>query len=327
MEYFGSFSFRKLKEEIIGDGNKTRQQVEELLTVRITIDLLSFFTRKNQRKASASNSGSGITQPLPLPLPLPLPEKKHIILKINKNKQNQRCLIIQTPQSYCNTTGKRKRDAETENWVPEKPNPPRNRNRNAENEEDWVPEKPNPPKKRPPDPNPKPNLKPNAPTLPNPPPDLPLHFKNRINAMNGTQLVLIIQKPLSDTVVNIHNSRLSIPLSQIKPQDFLTEDEIKDFDKHNKIMEEVPFIDPSGEVNTMTLTQWDMRKPSGTKSSSYILRTNWNKVLKANLKTTSELKAKRVIQIWSFRRQVGDEQQLGLALVVLNTEGEGSSSS
>ncbi|GMY38855.1 b3 domain-containing protein [Fagus crenata] len=92
-------------------------------------------------------------------------------------------------------------------------------------------------------------------------------------------------------------------------------------------MEEVPFIDPSGEVNTMTLTQWDMRKPSGTKSSSYILRTNWNKVLKANLKTTSELKAKRVIQIWSFRRQVGDEQQLGLALVVLNTEGEGSSSS
>ena len=80
----------------------------------------------------------------------------------------------------------------------------------------------------------------------------------------------------------------------------------------------------------MTLTQWDIRKPSGTKSSSYILRTNWNKVLKANLKTTSELKAKRVIQIWSFRRrvvgQVGDEQQLGLALVVLNTEGEGSNS-
>uniref|UniRef100_A0A2N9ENJ4 B3 domain-containing protein n=1 Tax=Fagus sylvatica TaxID=28930 RepID=A0A2N9ENJ4_FAGSY len=198
--------------------------------------------------------------------------------------------------------------------------------RDAETE-DWVPEKPNPPKKRPPDLNPKPNLKPNAPTLPNPPPDLPLHFKNRINAMNGTQLVLIIQKPLTDTDVNIHNSRLSIPLSQIKPQDFLTEDEIKDFDKHNKVMEEVPFIDPSGEVNTMTLTQWDIRKPSGTKSSSYILRTNWNKVLKANLKTTSELKAKRVIQIWSFRRQVGDEQQLGLALVVLNTEGEGSSSS
>ncbi|GMY38900.1 b3 domain-containing protein [Fagus crenata] len=91
-------------------------------------------------------------------------------------------------------------------------------------------------------------------------------------------------------------------------------------------MEEVPFIDPSGEVNIMTLTQWDIRKPSGTKSSSYILRTNWNKVLKENLKT-SELKAKRVIQIWSFRRRVGDEQQLGLALVVLNTEGEGSSSS
>uniref|UniRef100_A0A2N9GNZ3 B3 domain-containing protein n=1 Tax=Fagus sylvatica TaxID=28930 RepID=A0A2N9GNZ3_FAGSY len=266
MEDFGSFSFRKLKEEIIGDGNKTRQQVEELLAVRITIDFLCLCL-----------------------LPLPLPEKKPIILKINKNKQNQRCLIIQTPQSYCNTTGKRKRDAETEDWVPEKPNPPRNRNRNAENEEDWVPEKPNPPKKRPPDPN----LKPNAPTLPNPPPDLPLHFKNRINAMNGTQLVLIIQKPLTDTDVNIHNSRLSIPLSQIKPQDFLTEDEIKDFDKHNKVMEEVPFIDPSGEVNTMTLTQWDMRKPSGTKSSSYILRTNWNKVLKANLKTTSELKAKK----------------------------------
>ncbi|GMY38854.1 hypothetical protein FCV25MIE_34098 [Fagus crenata] len=222
MEYFGSFSFKKLKEEIIGDGNKTRQQVEELLTVRIMIDLLNFFARKNQRKASASNSGSGITQPLPLPLPLSLPEKKPIILKINKNKQNQRSLIIQTPQSYCNTTGKRKRDAETEDWVPETPNPPRNRNRNAENEEDWVPEKPNPPKKRPPDPNPKPNLKPNAPTLPNPPPDLPLHFKNdRINAMNGTQLVLIIQKPLTDTDVNIHNSRLSITFKPDQTSRFL----------------------------------------------------------------------------------------------------------
>jgi hypothetical protein len=92
--------------------------------------------------------------------------------------------------------------------------------------------------------------------------------------------------------VNIHNSRLSIPLSQIKPQDFLIKKEIEDLDEQNP-MEEVPFIDPSGEVNTMTLTQWDMPKPSGTKSSSYILRTNWN----------------------------------GLALVVLNTEGEGSSSS
>jgi hypothetical protein len=195
--------------------------VEDLLTERVMIDLLNFFARKNQRKApaSASNHGSGFTRPLPLPLP----EKKPIILNINRNKQNPRCLIIQTPQSYCNTTGKRKRDAETE---------------------DWVPEKPNPPKKRPPDLNPKPNLKPNAPTLPNPPPDLPLHFKNRISAMNGSQLVLIIQKPLTDTDVNIHNSRLSIPLSQIKPQDFLTEDEIKDFDKHNRVMEEVPFIDP-----------------------------------------------------------------------------------
>jgi hypothetical protein len=311
MEDFGSFE--RLKEEVTGDGNKTRQQVEDLLTERVMINLLNFLARKNQRKASASafNSGSGFTRPLPLPLP----EKKPIILKITKNKQNQRSLIIQTPQSNCNTTGKRKGDAETEDWVPETPNTPRNRN--AENEEDWVPEKPNPPKKRPPDPHPKPNLKPNAPTPPNPPPDLPLHFKNRINAMNGTQLVLIIQKPLTDTDVNIHNSRLSIPLSQIKPQDFLTEDEIEGFDKHDKVMEEVPFIDPSGEVHSMTLTQWDMRKPSGTKSSSYVLRTNWNKVLKANLKTTSELKAKRVIQIWSFRRQVGDEQQLGLALVVL----------
>jgi hypothetical protein len=207
MEDFGSF--KRLKEEVTGDGNKTRQQVEDLLTERVMIDLLNFFARKNQRKApaSASNSGSGFR----LPLPLPLPDKKPIILNINRNKQNPRCLIIQTPQSYCNTTGKRKRDAETEDWVPEKPNPPRNRNTNAENEEDWVPEKPNPPKKRPPDLNPKPNLKPNAPTLPNPPPDLPLHFKNRINAMNGTQMVLIIQKPLTDTDVNIHNSRLSIP--------------------------------------------------------------------------------------------------------------------
>ena len=282
-----SGSFKKLIEEIIGDGNKNRQQVLELLTHRVFINFILFCATKN------AASRSGFTRPLPVPKKSET--KQPIILKIKSplpnNKQNQCCLLTKPPQTHCN--GKRKRKAENGDWVLDKPK----------------------------------KTKLDAPTLPNPPPDLPLYFKNRINAMNGTQLVLIIQKPLTDTDVNIHNSRLSIPLSQIKPQDFLTEDEIRDFDKHNKIMEQVPFIDPSGEVNTMTLTQWDMPKPSGTKSSSYILRTNWNKVLKANLKTTSELNAKRVIQIWSFQRQVGDEQQLSLALVVLNTEGEGSSSS
>uniref|UniRef100_A0A2N9ENJ1 Uncharacterized protein n=1 Tax=Fagus sylvatica TaxID=28930 RepID=A0A2N9ENJ1_FAGSY len=235
MEDFGSF--KRLKEEVTGDGNKTRQQVEDLLTERVMINLLNFLARKNQRKASASafNSGRGMQR-----------------LRIGFQRHQT------TP-----------------------------RNRNAENEEDWVPEKPNPPKKRPPDPHPKPNLKPNAPTPPNPP------------SKPTTRLASAFQES--------HQRNEWNPI----------EDEIKGFDKHDKVMEEVPFIDPSGEVNTMTLTQWDMRKPSGTKSSSYILRTNWNKVLKANLKTTSELKAKRVIQIWSFRRQVGDEQQLGLALVVL----------
>ncbi|KAK9984797.1 hypothetical protein SO802_034322 [Lithocarpus litseifolius] len=60
----------------------------------------------------------------------------------------------------------------------------------------------------------KPKLNPTLP-LSNPSPKLPQNFQNIIDTMGGTQLVLVIQKPLTKTDLNRHNARLSMPLSQI----------------------------------------------------------------------------------------------------------------
>ncbi|XP_059434150.1 putative B3 domain-containing protein At2g27410 isoform X2 [Corylus avellana] len=161
--------------------------------------------------------------------------------------------------------------------------------------------------------------KPDMPTLPNPPPDLPEEFKNRIEAMGGRQVVLVIQKALYDTDLKKNNSRLSIPLRQIKG-DFLGDDERESLAQQNEL--NVPFIEPSHKVNNMILRQWDMPKESGKTCSTYVLRTNWNEVSQEN-----GLRPKDVVQVWSFR--VDNEQKLCLALVVVSRRGgnEGGSSS
>jgi hypothetical protein len=158
------------------------------------------------------------------------------------------------------------------------------------------------------------------PSLPNPPPDLPEEFKNRIEAMGGRRLVLVIQKPLYNTDLKKNNSRLSIPLRQIKG-DFLRDDEREYLAQQNEM--KVPFMEPSHKVNNMILRQWDMPKESGKICSTYVLRTNWNEVSQEN-----GLGPKDVVQVWSFR--VGNKQKLCLALVVVSrcggNEGAGSSS-
>ncbi|XP_059434080.1 B3 domain-containing protein At2g31420-like [Corylus avellana] len=157
------------------------------------------------------------------------------------------------------------------------------------------------------------------PTLPNPPPDLPEEFRNRIEAMGGRQVVLVIQKALYDTDLKKNNSRLSIPLRQIEG-DFLRDDERESLIQQNEM--KVSFIEPSHKVNNMILRQWDMRKDSGKTCSQYVLRTFWNEVSQEN-----GLGLKDVVQVWSFR--VDNEQKLCLALVVVSRCGgnEGESSS
>lgn len=79
-------------------------------------------------------------------------------------------------------------------------------------------------------------------------------------------------------------------------------------------------MEPSNTVYTMVLRQWDMPKKSGKKSSSYVLRSNWNNVVAAN-----DLKINTVVQIWSF--QVADKENLCMALVVVDGGGNKTSGS
>jgi hypothetical protein len=148
-----------------------------------------------------------------------------------------------------------------------------------------------------------------VPAVPNPPPDLPEDLKNRIKAVGRTEVIMVIQKRLTDTDLNQYHNRLSMPFGKID-RGFLREEE-RDLLAKQNIME-VPFMEPSRAVSTMILRQWDMGKKSGRTSSMYVLRTNWKDVAENN-----KLKANDVVQVWSFR--VGGEQQLlGLALVVVS---------
>ncbi|KAK9988847.1 hypothetical protein SO802_029086 [Lithocarpus litseifolius] len=151
-------------------------------------------------------------------------------------------------------------------------------------EEDQIEEKP--PKK--------PKLNPALPRS-NPSPKLPQNFQNMMDTMGGTQLVLVIQKPLTKTDLNRHNARLSMPLSQINGS-FLREAEREYLDQQQAM--EVPFMEASGKVNKIVLRQWDMPKESGKKSSCYVLIKSWNEVVEKN---DLGRKLKQVIQIWSFR--------------------------
>jgi hypothetical protein len=143
-------------------------------------------------------------------------------------------------------------------------------------------------------------------TLPMPPPDFPEELKERIKALggSGTQVELVIQKAIYDSDLRPNNNRLSMPFKQIN-EGFLREEERKDLAKRKAMT--VPFIEPSGKCEEMTLKQWDMPKKTGKTSSTYVLITHWNKVVQAN-----GLGLKDVVQVWSFRV----EQKLCLALVV-----------
>ncbi|KAK9989098.1 hypothetical protein SO802_029337 [Lithocarpus litseifolius] len=93
----------------------------------------------------------------------------------------------------------------------------------------------------------KPKLNPTLP-LSNLSPKLPQNFQNIIDTMGGTQLVLVIQKPLTKTDLNRHNARLSMPLSQINGS-FLREAEREYLDQQQAM--EVLFMEPSGKGRTM----------------------------------------------------------------------------
>ncbi|KAF3440452.1 hypothetical protein FNV43_RR18736 [Rhamnella rubrinervis] len=126
-------------------------------------------------------------------------------------------------------------------------------------------------------------------------PNLPTRFVNRIQAMGGSKVMLVIEKNLFKTDLDKGHNRLSIPCSQIK-NEFLSQEEkmalrtMQSDGKHHQGMD-VPVIEPCLDLSTLCLKKWDFNS-----SSSYVLIKNWNNVADKN-----NLKLKMTVQLWSFR--------------------------
>nr|XP_029150503.1 B3 domain-containing protein At1g05920 [Arachis hypogaea] len=137
------------------------------------------------------------------------------------------------------------------------------------------------------------------------PSELPQNFKN-FSDMGGSRITLLIEKTLYHSNLNPRQNRLSIPSQQDK--DFLLPTELEILEEKKGI--KVKLIQPSLETTELTLIKWFMHKgPESEKVSiSYILRSNWVKVAKAN-----NLEKDDVVQVWSFRV----DEKLCMAIVKL----------
>ncbi|KAJ7946641.1 B3 domain-containing protein [Quillaja saponaria] len=143
--------------------------------------------------------------------------------------------------------------------------------------------------------------------------NLPEEFMSEISKWGGTEVTLVIQKPLFKTDLQRDHGRVSIPVKQIRER-FLRDYEEEVLENQQEI--DVQLIHrpersgiPILRTTNIILRQWDMKKLSGKVSTTYVLRTTWNDVAKVN-----GLKPGDVIQIWSFRNR---EEKLCLALVVV----------
>ncbi|PSS17749.1 B3 domain-containing protein [Actinidia chinensis var. chinensis] len=120
---------------------------------------------------------------------------------------------------------------------------------------------------------------------PNPTPDLHANFKERMQGLNCSDLVLVIQKPLFATDVSKNHYRLSMPLNQIKNQ-FLSRNENDALINQNgdgvPVME-VFLIEPSCQKETkMNPKIWPMQKGqkrNAKVSYMYSLGKHWNEVV------------------------------------------------
>ncbi|KAF7138340.1 hypothetical protein RHSIM_Rhsim07G0194100 [Rhododendron simsii] len=155
---------------------------------------------------------------------------------------------------------------------------------------------------------------------PLPPPDLPQNFRDKIQALNGCELKLVIQKLLSISDLNSQKYRMSIPTGKIR-NEFLRSEEKAMFDsgkEKGKIKGlEVELIEPSCErVTTLSLRKWWMNKGNGKTNPIYnLVNINWyNKVVLGN-----GLGNKTVVQLWAFRV----EGKLQFALVKVEGAGGG----
>lgn len=133
---------------------------------------------------------------------------------------------------------------------------------------------------------------------------------------------LIIEKKLHASDLSKFQSRLSMPINQLRSSDFLTEEETallqKQPDQVNDPKESVSvvLVDPRSERHEVDLRRWKMGA-----YWNYVVVGGWNKVIESN-----NFEVDDVTKIWSFRYG-GGKLCLALSPLVRDSKYSGQSSS
>ncbi|KAK4336547.1 hypothetical protein RND71_044149 [Anisodus tanguticus] len=136
---------------------------------------------------------------------------------------------------------------------------------------------------------------------------LPIEFKNAITEFGGClkSTILVIAKTLFKTDVKPTEGRLPIPQKEVTKflrlgEFFLNlEEEARLSTRIGGKMStmSVTLIEPSRQKCKINLRKWFMNKDNGKISSSYVLVTYWNEVVRRNA-----LKSGTLVQLWAFKK-------------------------
>ncbi|KAI4321122.1 hypothetical protein MLD38_034543 [Melastoma candidum] len=128
----------------------------------------------------------------------------------------------------------------------------------------------------------------------------PAWLRNRIMAMKGHDLTLVVEKTIGDG----NHSSLSLP-SKLSRADFLTE-----LEKAALMLAEmdVVLVEPYPETCRLTLKRWEGINlgHTGSQSTVYVLGSDdriWNGVVSRN-----ELRKGNTIGVWSFRIGIAESE-------------------
>ncbi|WCJ43645.1 hypothetical protein M5689_024373 [Euphorbia peplus] len=128
------------------------------------------------------------------------------------------------------------------------------------------------------------------------PPRLSMELQQRIEKKGGRDIKLVIMKQVFVSDLKKPQARLSMPFAQIRDAtlSFLTKDEQTTLG--NKLEMPVMLMEPCKYESNMILIRRTLPN-----SYSFVLRTNWNRVLQRNHFKNNHFKLSDVIQVWSFR--------------------------
>ncbi|CAB4316036.1 unnamed protein product [Prunus armeniaca] len=147
------------------------------------------------------------------------------------------------------------------------------------------------------------------PSKPSTTPDAPpIELKKMIESMNGHHLQFVMYKIIHPTDLNPHHDRLSMPKNQLSNKKFLGK-ELKQKLKGGGLLE-VKVIDPCLTEYELRMKRWVFKN-----NYSYVLNSGWSKIFTDK---TNNLKAKDMLQVWTFRvsdPNLVDQERICFALV------------